>query len=154
MLREFVVVITELAAKLFAAPIPLLVRTWSEGIRPATRVWIENYAQHCAFCVVPAYELCLFPRAKLVLFLQQQYQVACVQKHSVRNRLIKFSRLSRMASSIKDKPSLVLNAGWWKRQLFIRRSLFHSLAGLRYLCEIPRWRWLNRARMRSPSPVA
>ena len=153
MLREFVVVITELAAKLFAAPIPLLVRTWSEGIRPATRVWIENYAQHCAFCVVPAYELCLFPRAKLVLFLQQQYQVACVQKHSVRNRLIKFSRLSRMASSIKDKPSLVLNAGWWKRQLFIRRSLFHSLAGLRYLCEIPRWRWLNRARMRSPSPV-
>jgi hypothetical protein len=153
MLREFVVVITELAAKLFAAPIPLLVRTWSEGIRPATRVWIENYAQHCAFCVVPAYELCLFPRAKLVLFLQQQYQVACVQKHSVRNRLIKFSRLSRMASSIKDKPSLVLNVGWWKRHLFIRRSLFHSLAGLRYLCEIPRWRWLNRARMRSPSPV-
>ena len=153
MLREFVVVITELAAKLFAAPIPLLVRTWSEGIRPATRVWIENYAQHCAFCVVPAYELCLFPRAKLVLFLQQQYQVACVQKHSVRNRLIKFSRLSRMASSVKDKPSLVLNAGWWKRQLFIRRSLFHFLAGLRYLCEIPRWRWLNRARMRSPSPV-
>jgi hypothetical protein len=34
----------------------------------------------------------------------------------------------------------VLNADWWKRQLFLRRSLFHSLAGLRFLCEIPRWR--------------
>jgi hypothetical protein len=153
MLREFVVVITELAAKLFAAPIPLLVCVWSKEIRPATRVWIENYAQHCAFCVVPAHELCLFPRAKLVLFLQQQYEDACIQKHLARNRLVTFSRLSRMASSIKDTPSLILNADWWTSQLFLRRSLFHSLAGLRYLCEIPRWRWLNRARMRSASPI-
>src|ERR1700681_496840 len=69
MLREFVVVTTELVAKLFAAPVPLLVRGWGNDIRPATRVWIENYARHCAFCVVPSYELCLLPRAKLVLFL-------------------------------------------------------------------------------------
>ncbi len=153
MLREFIVVITELVANLFAAPVPLLVRDWGQDIRPATRVWIENYARHCAFCVVPAHELCLLPRAKLVLFLQQQYEGACVQKHSARDRLIKFPRLSRMASSIKNKPSLVLSADWWKRQFFMRRSLFHTLAGLRYLCEIPRWRWLNRARMRSASLI-
>ena len=151
MLREFVVVITELVAKLFAAPIPRLVRDWGQVIRPATRVWIENYARQCAFGEVPCYELCLLPRAKLVLFLHQQYEGACVQKHSVRRRLIKFSPLSRIASSIQDKPSLILNAGWWKRQRIIRRSLFHALAGLRYLCEIPRWRWLNRARIRSYS---
>lgn len=153
MLREFVVVITELAAKLFAAPIPLLIRLWGQEVRPGTRVWIENYAQHCAFCLVPAHDFRLFPRAKLVLFLQQQYEGASVQKNSVRNRLVKFSRLSRMASSVRDKPSLILDADWWKGQLFIRRSLFHSLAGLRYLCEIPRWRWLNRVRMRSASPI-
>jgi len=151
MLREFVVVITELAAKLFAVPIPRLVGVWGQGIRPATRVWIENYATHCAFCDVPPYELRLLPKAKLVLFLHQQYQSTCVHTHSARNRLIKFPRLSRMASSLRDKPSLILSAGWWKRQLFIRRSLFHVLSGLRYLCEIPRWRWLNRARMRSAS---
>lgn len=154
MLRDFVVVITELAAKLFAASIPSLIRVWGQEIRPATRVWIENYSRHCAFCVVPAHELCLLPKAKLVLFLQEQYESACVQKNLVRKRLVKFSRLSHMASSIKDKPSLVLDAGWWKSHLFIRRSLFHSLAGLRYLCEIPRWRWLNRSRMRPASPIA
>jgi hypothetical protein len=151
MLREFVVLITELAAKLFAAPIPLLVRDWGQAVRPATRVWIDNYAEHCAFCSMPAYDLLLFPRAKLVLFLQQQYESVSVQRNVA--RLVKFSRPSRMISSIKDKPSLVLNVDWWKSQLFLRRSLFHVLAGLRYLCEIPRWRWLNRATMRSASPI-
>ena len=125
-----------------------------QGIRPATRVWIDNYARLCAFCDVPSSGLSILPKAKLVLFLHQQHEGACVQKHPVRSRLIKFSPLSRMASSIKDKPSLILNVGWWKRQRFIRRSLFHALAGLRYVCEIPRWRWLNRARMRSDSPTA
>jgi hypothetical protein len=153
MLREFVVLITELAAKLFAAPIPLPVRTWGREIRPATRVWIENYARRCVFGVVPSYELCLLPRAKLVLFLQQQYEGAGVQKNTVRNRLIKFSRFSRMASSIKDKPSLILNRAWWKRHLPLRRSIFHALAGLRYFCEIPRWRWLNRASARPVFPA-
>jgi hypothetical protein len=151
MLREFVVVITESVAKLFAAPIPRLIREWGLGVRPATRVWIDNYAQLCAFCEVPSYQRCLFPRAKLVLFLHQQYEGACVQKHPVRSRLIKFPRLSRMASSIQDKPLLILDVGWWKRQRIIGRSLFHALAGLRYVFEIPRWRWLNRARMQSPS---
>ena len=153
MLREFVVVITELVAKLFAAPIPLPIRAWGQTMRPATRVWIERYARHCAFCEIPSYELCFLPKAKLVLFLQQQYENTGVREHPARKRLTEFPRLSRMVLSLKEKPSLVLNAGWWKRQLFIRRSLFHTLAGLRYLCEIPRWRWLNRTKMRPASPT-
>ena len=153
MLREFVVVVTELVEKLFAAPIPRLVRAWGEGIRPATRVWIEKYARHCAFCEIPSYELCFLPKAKLVLFLHQQYENMGLQQHPARKRLTKFPRLSRMVSSLRNQPSLALNAAWWKRQLFIRRSLFHTLAGLRYLCEIPRWRWLNRAKMRPASPT-
>ena len=153
MLREFVVVVTELVEKLFAAPVPRLVRAWGEGIRPATRVWIEKYARHCAFCEIPSYELCFLPKAKLVLFLHQQYENMGLRQHPARKRLTTFPRLSRMVSSLRNKPSLVLNAAWWKRQLFIRRSLFHTLAGLRYLCEIPRWRWLNRAKMRPASPI-
>jgi hypothetical protein len=153
MLREFVVVITELVAKLFAAPIPLPIRVWGLNIRPATRVWIESYARHCAFCEIPSYELSFLPKAKLVLFLHRQYENTGLREPRARNRLTKFPRLSRMALSIKEKPSLVLNASWWKRQLFIRRSLFHTLAGLRYLCEIPRWRWLNRTKMRPASPI-
>jgi hypothetical protein len=152
LLREFVVIVAELVVKLFAPPLPPLVRDWGARVRPGPRVWIESYARHWAFCELPGYQFSLFPRAKLVLFLHQQYRDnISAQKHMVRNRLIPSSRLLRIASSVRDKPSLVLDASWWKRQRLIGRSLFHALAGLRYLCEIPRWVWLNRARMRSAS---
>jgi len=150
-LRELVVVITELVAKLFAAPIPDLVRAWGPKIRPAPRVWLERYAWSWAFCELPAYEFRLFPRAKLALFLYQQYKDGSAQKPERRNRWLTFSRISGIASTAKNKPSLVLDAIWCKRQLLIRRSLFHALASLRYLCEIPRWRWRNRARLRVAS---
>ncbi len=152
MLREFVVVITELVADLFAAPVPTLVQGWAHAIRPATRVWIENYARQCAFCIIPSHDLCVLPTSKLVLFLHQQYEDACVDEHAVRGRLMSFPRLTRMASALRAKPSLFLSRSWWKRNLVIRRSLFHLLAGFRYVCEIPRWRWLNRANLRPTSP--
>ena len=148
-LREFVVVITELVAKLFGSPLPPLVGAWSATIRPATRVWIDRYARDWVFGELPVYEFCLFPPAKLVLFLHQQYEYACAQNHVIRNRMMNFPRLSAMASSVRNSPSLALNPAWWKRHLLIRRSLFHTLAALRYVCEIPRWRWLNRASIRS-----
>jgi hypothetical protein len=150
-LRELVVVITELVAKLFAAPLPELVRAWGPKIRPAPRVWIESYARSWAFCELPAYEFCLFPRAKLARFLHQQYTDGSGERRMVEKRWLTSSRLSRIASAAKERPSLVLDTGWWKRQLLIRRSLFHALASLRYACEIPRWRRLNRARMRVAS---
>jgi len=151
MLREFVVVITELVGKLFAPPIPSLVRAWGSSIRPGPRVWIENYARYSAFCDLPGYDFRLFPRAKLVLFLLQQYRDACTPQHLLGDRMLPSSRLSSMVSSVKNKPSLLLDAAWWKRQLLFKRSLFHALAALRYFYEIPRWKWLNRARMRSVS---
>jgi hypothetical protein len=146
-LRELVVVVTELVAKLFAAPLPDLVRAWGPRIRPAPRVWIETYARPWAFCEVPTCEFRLLPRAKLARFLHQQYRDGDAEKLLLRNRLPTSSRLSRIASAASERPSLVLDAGWWKGQLVIRRSLFHALASLRYVCEIPRWRWLNRARI-------
>jgi len=149
-LRELVVVISELVAQVFAAPLPHLVRTWGNGVRPVTRVWIENYAQDCALCELPAYEFRLLPKTKLILFLLQQYRDDMpAGKVLVRNRLIPSSRLGRIVSSVRNNPSLVLNRQWWKRQLLLRRVIFHALSGLRYLCEIPRWLWLNRDRAHS-----
>jgi Uncharacterised nucleotidyltransferase len=153
MLREFVVLVCELAARLFACPLPPLVRTWGTAIRPRPRVWIENYARPYAFCDLPAYQFALFPRSKLVLFLQNQYEADTRAGKVVDLKgALPLSRLSRIASSVRRNPSLVLNAAYWKHQLVLRRSIFHVLAGLRYLCEIPRWLWLTRARVRSASP--
>jgi hypothetical protein len=149
-LREFVVVISELVAQIFAAPLPHLIRTWGNSVRPATRVWIENYAQDCAFCELPTYEFRLLPKTKLILFLHQQYRDDMpAGKVLVRNRLIPSSRLGQIVSSVRNNPSLVLNRQWRKRQRLVRRAVFHALSGLRYLCEIPRWLWLNRDRAHS-----
>lgn len=152
-LREFVVIITELVADLFAAPIPLLVRTWAATIRPGSRVWIDYYARRCVFSELPAYQFSLFPTAKFVLFLHEQFRDhAPVGKDLIRKRLLPATRLSRMVSSIKENPSAAFNIAWWKHHLLIRRLIFHVLAGLRYLWEVPRWRWLNRTKLRTASP--
>jgi hypothetical protein len=123
-LRDLVVIITELVSKLFAPRTPSLVRNWGRMIRPGPRIWIENYARHWAFSEAPIYRFCFFPRAKLVLFLHKQYADPNDQNHSVRHRLLPSTRLSSIATALRDKPSLLLHAGWWKRQLLIRRGPF------------------------------
>ena len=151
-LQDFVVVVTELVAKLFAAPVPPTVRVWGQKIRRASRVWIENYAREWVFGEVPAYQFRLLPRAKLVLFLQQQYVGnVTAQKGFVRSRLLSAPQISHIGKSIKGSPAKVLQTGWWKRHRFGRRAVFHVLAGFRYLSEIPRWRWLNRVKTASAS---
>ena len=55
------------------------------------------------------------------------------------------SLLSRIAPSVKCNPALVLDAGYWKHRLVVRRSIFNALVGMRYVREIPRWLWLMRA---------
>lgn len=147
-LREFFVIVIGLVSNLFASPVPPLVRAWAGKIRPACRVWIEHYARRCAFSAPPAYQFRLLPTSKLILFLHQQFREdALVGKSVVRRRLIPRNRLLLMVSSIRQDPSLALKLSWWKRHLLVRRSIFHLLAGLRYLLEVPRWRWLNRTKV-------
>jgi Uncharacterised nucleotidyltransferase len=150
-LREFVVIVSELVHKLFVPPLPDLVRAWQPLLRPGARVWIDNYAWNWLFGKLPGYQFCLFPRTKFVLFLQQQYRGDMVPAHIVRKRMMPIARLWRIASVLWREPSLLLNRNWWKHNFFIRRILFHVLAGLRYLCEIPRWRLRNRLAVRSGS---
>ena len=151
-LREFVVIVSEMAARLFAVPLPPLVQAWGAGIRPGSRIWIEHYARRWAFCELPVYQFSLFPRSKLALFLRQQYQdLSPAPNPSEKNESPPSSRLARIASSIRNEPSLILNGQWWRRQLLVRRSIFYALASARYVAEVPRWRWLNRA---SVGPVA
>lgn len=149
-LRELVVVITELVEQLFAPPIPALVREWSTHVRPATRVWIERYARNWAFCDLPVYQFSLLPRTKFAFFLLQQYREEAGEQASLLNvQLLSRSRFSRIARTLKNNPSRAFDLQWWKRQLLLRRSIFHALADFRYLIEIPHWLWLVRARSRS-----
>ncbi len=150
-LQELTVVVSELVAKLFAAPLPQLIQEWGQAVRPAIRVWIDNYAQQCAFSDLPVYRFNPFPQSKLILFLHQQYEGLCTEQNLVRNQLIVPSRLGRMRKAVREKPSLLLSRKWWKRQRVVLRGMFHVLSGMRYAVEIPRWRWLNWRQARAGS---
>ncbi len=144
-LKELVVVVTELVEKIFEPPIPTIMREWRAQIRPATRVWIEHYARNWAFCDLPVYQFNFLPRTKFALFLLQQYRAEARNQPSLLSvQPLAQSRLSRIARSLKEKPSRTFDLHWWRRQLLLRRVIFHALADLRYLLEIPRWLWLTR----------
>ncbi len=145
-LREFVVVMTELVAQLFSAPVPPIVASWGASIRSGPRVWIEHYARKWAFSDYRAREFSLFPRSKLALFLLQQYQDQALKPKTA---TVTSSRMDRISRSIKEDASGIFRASWWTSQLPLQRVIYHSLASLRYVCEIPRWTWLNRVQMRS-----
>jgi hypothetical protein len=148
-LREFVVIVTELAARLFAAPVPELVQSWGARIRPGPRTWIEHYGRDWALCRLPVYEFSLFPPSKLALFLYYEYKRAPSPDELQHQNKPPSSPAPRIATSIQKDPSTVLNRRWWKRHHLIRRTVFYALAELRYLCEIPRWKWLTRTSLRT-----
>ena len=144
-LRELVVIIAKMAEQIFAAPIPPPVREWSIHLRRGPSVWIEHYAREWSFCEVPVYEFTLFPKSKLALFLHNQYRdTGSIELSTTQPSNNSGSRISRILASIRRDHSLIMNVRWWRQQLLLRRAVYHTLAGLRYLCETPRWKWRSR----------
>jgi len=146
LLREIVIVVTDLSAHFFKAPLPTTSITWAQKLDPAVRIWIKNYARTWVFAKNRVDQLGLFSAAKVVLFLHQQYLPdASVRRHQMRIRLLPLEQLFQRAGSITGKSSA--NAGGRRRQLkhALIRFLFHVTAGVRYLWEVPRWRRLNKA---------
>jgi hypothetical protein len=142
-LKEVVVLITELTAQFFQAAIPATIKNWAGELRPAARVWIQNYARDWAFGKNCLDDLSLFPTAKLVLFLHQQYLADGTPL--IRSRLLPLKAVARIARSVKNPPKSILEAHSFRRKRLARRVFFHATASLRYLWETPRWRRLNKS---------
>ena len=145
-LREFVVIVSEIAARLFAAPLPSVIQKWGREIRTAPGIWLESYSTEWAFCEFPPYQFKALPATNLVRFLRRQYKtpkVVSTTSTGVAVQTAPRSRLMRIASSLIKTPSRALDRAWWKRQMLLRRTAFHALARVRYVSEIPRWLWMN-----------
>jgi len=157
-LREFAVIIAEMAARLFDCPIPGPIHRWGASLRPGPRLWLERYSRSWAFADIPVHEFDLLPESKLVLFLRQQYRSVCPSDSTAHPSGRRGSRPRQMLASITRNPALIVNLDWWQRQLLARRIAFHVMAGLRYVCEIPRWQWrfrnMTRAVMAKSSEAA
>ena len=147
LLTQLVAIIAGLAAEFFQAPLPPLIFAWKANLRPSVKVWLDNYGWRVAFEKTPIYELGVFPTSKLALFLHRQFLPDAKRRRDfVRRRLLPWTRPVGMVHSIGERPSAFLDWQWWRRQLVFHRVVFHGGSGLRYLCEIPRWLWLNRSK--------
>lgn len=145
LLHEMIVVVAELARHFYRAPIPSMLRSWSDELRPSVRIWIQNYAWRWAFAKNRVDQFSLFSAAPVVLFLHQQYvSEGDARRRLLRSRLLPWEQLFRRAWSIKANSSA--NAGSREHQLerLLIRLAFHLTGGLRYLWEVPRWRRLNK----------
>jgi hypothetical protein len=146
LLREAVVLVTELSTHFFRASLPSTSRNWAAELRLPVRIWIKNYARKWAFARNQIHQFSLFSAAKVVLVLHQQYlSDERARRHLLRIRLLPLEELVRRTHSVATPSST--NSGGRGRQLkrIFVRLLFHVTGGLRYFWEIPRWRWLNRA---------
>jgi hypothetical protein len=155
LLREMLIVVAGLSARLFRAPLPATSRVWAEDLRPPVRIWLDNYARTWVFGKNRADQFSLFSVAKLVLFLHQQYlSDTFSRRHLLRTRLLPWEQLFRRVRSISSNSSA--NSRGRGRQLKreLIRLIFHVTGGLRYLWEIPRWRRLNRVMAHSPRPAS
>ena len=152
--REIVVVVTALAAQFFGAPLPPIISTWAQELRPAVRVWVENYARKWAFGKNQPYEFSMFPTAKLALFLHREYVFdAETRRRLTWMRLLPAKQLLdrlRRSSRLRRNTSVAVRETTRRHpKKTLLRIAFHLTSGLRYLLEIPRWWWLNRiARLR------
>lgn len=132
----------QFASLLFGCRLPPIFSEWMRNIRPSVAVWIENYARTWALGRNHPGDLELFSPAKVVLFLHQQYLPRT--NRLVWKRLFPTRRISTISESVLANPFALRDSDWRRRQLVIRRSVFHMSSGLRYLWEIPRWRRLNQ----------
>ena len=162
-LTQLVAIIAGLASGFFQAPLPALLQTWQAKLPPPVGVWLENYGSRVAFQEIPVCELGVLPTSKLALFLHWQFltDVKC-RRDLLRRRLLPWTGRPSITRSIRNRPSMLLGSqlggllreasSRWRRPFVFHLVVYYVGSGARYLCEIPRWWWLNRRRAVPQAP--
>ena len=65
---EFATITLELAAKMFAVPLPEAVQRWKGCLRRSARLWLDNYGKEWVLSERPPHRSRVFPNSKLSLF--------------------------------------------------------------------------------------
>jgi hypothetical protein len=144
-LAEFAAIVMGLANRVFAAPMPPIAEKWMQCLRPGARVWLAHYAWTWIIRHHPYDSLDLFSTAKLPLLLHREFVPdPRVRKELTQQHLFPWKRPERIALPTDRTAASFLTAGWLQWQFVLQRLMFHFGSSLRYCCEVPRWRRLNR----------
>lgn len=140
LLAELVGIISWMAIDLFEPRVPEPVQKYIRTLRPTARAWLQEYAPGWLFEKLPRYEMRLFSRAKLSMFLKELY---CTPRadHGTQDLRVLFPlyRLKRLLQRRNIQTRAVRSIAYKTRWLALH-SIYHTGATLRYMWELPRWR--------------
>ena len=148
-LAEFLTIALQLTARTFSVPVPAVAQYWTRYVSPTARLWLKNYGPRWARGDRPPHRAKVFPDSKLSLFFQTEYiPDARTRKHFLRHQLMPWKVPGKQPSvafrQVKRKPWTRVQARWVDSAYTVQRLSFHAAAGLRYLWELPSWRYLTR----------
>jgi hypothetical protein len=142
---EFAAIVMGLADIVFVAPMPPITPNWKESLRPAARLWLENYGRSWAIGDHPYDSLSFFSASKLSLFLHREFVPdPQVRQEITQQRLFPWKQPEQVAVSGENTSGSSLTERRLQRQFVLQRVIFHLGSTARYLLETPRWRQLNR----------
>jgi hypothetical protein len=142
-LAEFAVVVTGLAERVFAAPMPPITAKWKKCLRPSAGLWLDNYAW--SWVIEDRDTFNLFSATKLTFFLHREFIPDLeVRREVTRRRLLPWKQPEQIAVPVDNTAASFLTARRLQWTFVLRRLIFHLGSSSRYLLEMPRWRELNR----------
>jgi hypothetical protein len=134
-----------LAERLFGARMPKQTReSLSTSLSPAVHLWIDRYGRRSA--------LSNFHRDKCSLFLHAEFVDSPAQWAAIcRRRLLPLQRPHRPPAVVFQRGFSSVGKVLMEGTHAVGRLKFHSLAGVRYALEYPRWALLRRLRLAQTS---
>lgn len=140
LLAEFVAIVTCLAVDLFEPRVPESMQKYIQDLRPAVRVWLQEYAPGWLFERFPRYEICLFSPSKLSMFLKELYCAPQADSGADDFRvLFPLHRLKRLVQR-RNTQTTAMRSIIYKTRWLALHSIYHAGATLRYMWELRRWR--------------
>lgn len=97
-LGEFAAIVIGLAELVFASSTPNLMEDWRQSLRPASRLWLQDYAESWVLADHPLSSSCFLHAAKLALLVHQAYVPdPKIRREVVRQRLFPWKTRARIA---------------------------------------------------------
>jgi len=145
-LTEIVALVISLAASLFHAALPALIKDQIPGaMRGAVSLWVDHYGLPSA--------LDNFSENKSALFLYREFvRDEAAWRQIRRSRLLPLHRPNRVAGVGAPAAAAMLPANWKQGWYVLHRLIHHSVSGVGYVWESAHWKRLRRRSADRVSP--
>lgn len=151
-LGDFIAFISHLASDLFGFSPSSAIRAYASRLPIPVRIWLRDYAHEWLFQKLPRYELSTLSPSKLVLFLRERYATAPGATENRKRSLFPWRRVGHLLEA--GGTRVTWRSFSYKVRWLSVHVIYHIGANLRYLWELPKWRYRIRRRNSTDLPTS